>query len=101
MLNLLDTIDTRWLRAFVAVADSGSFTTAARQISMTQSGISQHVARIEEALGVSLFARSRDGAELTEAGRRFYDFVGSYTSSVAALRQELTGAVEKLAGPVT
>ena len=36
-----------------------------------------------------------------EAGRRFYDFVGTYTSSVAALRQELTGTVERLAGPVT
>jgi DNA-binding transcriptional LysR family regulator len=101
MLKSLETIDSRWLRAFVAVADSGSFTTAARQVAMTQSGISQHVARLEEALEVPLFTRSRDGAALTEAGRRFYDFVGRYASSVAALRRELTGAVETLAGPVT
>ncbi len=96
----LDTIDTRWLRAFLAVADTGSFTNAARTVAMTQSGISQHIARLEDALGTELFSRTREGAALTESGESLRGFVEGYLVSVARLREELSGKERPLSGTV-
>ena len=56
------------LRTFVAVCDTGSFSTAARQLGDTQSAVSQQVAVLEADLGTTLLTR-RPVAP-TEAGRR-------------------------------
>lgn len=56
------------LRAFVAVADCGSFGKAALQLELTQSAISHAIASFETELGVVLFSRGRKGAVLTPVG---------------------------------
>ena len=43
-------LDPRLLRAFVAIADAGSFTAAAERLHMTQSTMSQQIGRLEEAI---------------------------------------------------
>jgi DNA-binding transcriptional LysR family regulator len=58
------------LQALVAVADLGSFTGAARQMQMSQSGVSHAIAALEESLGVRLLDRSARGVQLTEVGQR-------------------------------
>jgi DNA-binding transcriptional LysR family regulator len=60
------------IRAVIAVAEEGSFTRAAERENATQSGISQHVAAVERALGVKLFERSTSGVTPTPAGLRYY-----------------------------
>ena len=65
-------IPLRQVRAVIAVCEEGSFTRAARRENATQSGISQHVAAIERALGVRLFDRSATGITPTPAGLRYY-----------------------------
>lgn len=65
-------IALRQIRAVIAVCEEGSFTKAAEREHATQSGISQHVATVERALGVKLFARSATGVEPTPAGLRYY-----------------------------
>jgi LysR family transcriptional regulator, nitrogen assimilation regulatory protein len=65
-------ISLRQIRAVVAVAEEGSFTRAAARENATQSGISQHVAATERALGVKLFERAPDGVTATPAGLRYY-----------------------------
>jgi DNA-binding transcriptional LysR family regulator len=57
------------LRAFVTVADSGSFGKAALELEMTQSAISYAIGGLEEELGVVLFSRGRKGAILTSVGQ--------------------------------
>jgi DNA-binding transcriptional LysR family regulator len=57
------------LRAFVTVADSGSFGKAALDLDMTQSAISYAIGGLEEELGVLLFSRGRKGATLTPVGQ--------------------------------
>ena len=57
------------LRAFVTVADSGSFGKAALELDMTQSAISYAIGGLEEKLGVVLFSRGRKGAALTPVGQ--------------------------------
>ena len=55
-------IALRQIKAILAVCEEGSFTRAADRENATQSGISQHVAATERALGVKLFERSAAGA---------------------------------------
>jgi DNA-binding transcriptional LysR family regulator len=56
-------IDTFLLRAFVAAAETGGMTTAARLVSLTQAAVSQQVKRLEEILGRQLFERDRRGLQ--------------------------------------
>ncbi len=62
----------RQVRAVIAVCEEGSFTRAAERENATQSGISQHVAAAERALGVKLFERTSAGVVPTPAGLRYY-----------------------------
>jgi len=58
------------LHALLAVADSGSFTHAARRLRLTQSAVSHAVTSLEQSLRVSLIERAAQGARLTDAGER-------------------------------
>jgi len=61
-------LDLVQLRSFLAVQDSGSFSGAARLLSLGQSTVSQHVQRLEAHLGRRLFARDTHAVALTPAG---------------------------------
>lgn len=64
------TMEFRHIEAFVAVSDRGSFTLAAGQLHLTQSAVSQLVARLEDELGETLFLRHGSHVEPTQAGLR-------------------------------
>src|SRR5690606_8510072 len=57
------------LRVFVAVCRAGSLSAVARDLSCTQSAVSQHVKRLERETGVSLLERQPRGVVPTPAGR--------------------------------
>jgi DNA-binding transcriptional LysR family regulator len=77
-------LDPRLLRAFVAIADAGSFTQAAERLNMTQSTISQQLARLEEAAGHALLDRVARPVRPTAAGERLL----GYARRILALQQE-------------
>ena len=56
------------LQAFLAVAESGSFSRAAERIYLTQPAISKRIATLEKQVGARLFDRIGRGIRLTEAG---------------------------------
>ncbi|MBM3647311.1 MAG: LysR family transcriptional regulator, partial [Alphaproteobacteria bacterium] len=58
-----------FIRYFLAVADSGSFTAAAERCHVTQPTLSAGIARLEEEVGTRLFERGRR-SELSAAGQR-------------------------------
>ena len=62
----------RRIRSFIAVCEEASFTAAAARERATQSGISQHIKKLEAELGVPLFERDRGNVRLTTAGRLYY-----------------------------
>ncbi|MEV0204183.1 LysR substrate-binding domain-containing protein [Streptomyces sp. NPDC050788] len=66
--------DPSHLRTFLAVAQTLSFTQAARRLGLRQSTVSQHVRRLEEATGRQLFTRDTHSVELTEDGEAMLGF---------------------------
>ncbi|AXE33918.1 transcriptional regulator [Chromobacterium phragmitis] len=56
------------MAAFVRVADSGSFSSAARQLGTTPSAVSKQISRLEKAMGVRLLERTTRKLRLSESG---------------------------------
>ncbi|GLK67133.1 LysR family transcriptional regulator [Hansschlegelia plantiphila] len=88
------------LRSLVAIADAGSFTAAATSVGVTQSGMSQALAALEESLGVKLLARQRHGVELTAFGEQALDHARAALAHLEAIRKEAAEATGEEAGSV-
>ncbi|WP_035201151.1 LysR family transcriptional regulator [Agrobacterium tumefaciens] len=65
---MLDGVSLDQLRTFVAAADEGSFSAAARSLRRTQSAVSESIANLETQLAVTLFDRSARYPRLTPQG---------------------------------
>ena len=93
-------MELRQLRYFLKVADLGSISKAAGQLSIAQSAVSQQVSALEHSLQARLFIRRSSGVELTEAGRLLYRHaqtigrqVQSATDDVSTASGSPTGSV--------
>ena len=64
-----------WIRTFEAAARLLSFTDAARELNMTQAGVSQHVRLLEQDVGEVLFHRLPRGVRLTDTGEAYLHVV--------------------------
>lgn len=61
------------LRSFIAVVETASFSSAARQLRMAPSSVTKHIQSLEDALNLALLHRTTRRLRLTEAGERFYE----------------------------
>ncbi|MFJ7441330.1 LysR family transcriptional regulator [Methylorubrum thiocyanatum] len=80
------------LRTLIAVAEAGSFTAAAEATGITQSGMSQAIAALEESLGARLLVRQRHGVELTAFGERALHHARAALGHLESLRQKAQAA---------
>lgn len=87
-------LDPRLLRAFVAIADAGSFTAAADRLHMTQSTMSQQIARLEEAIGRELVDRAARPVRLTVTGERLL----GHARRILSLQSEALSLVAETSG---
>ncbi|WP_417616986.1 LysR family transcriptional regulator [Oceanisphaera sp.] len=78
-------INTHWLRSFCTLVEVGHFTRTAEQLHMTQSGVSQHVRKLEQQLGRDLLIRQGKQFMLTDAGERLYREASSIIESLSSL----------------
>jgi DNA-binding transcriptional LysR family regulator len=61
-------LEIRQLKAFVAIAETGTFTAAALRVHVTQAAISMQIRQLENEIGAKLFVRAPRHVILTEAG---------------------------------
>lgn len=88
--------DPRLLRAFVTIFESGSFTAAADKLHLTQSTISQQLARLEESVGHSLIDRTARPLQLTASG----EYLIGYAQRILTLQQEAEAVLKNPAGSI-
>ena len=62
------------LKVFMAVAENGNFTIAAKALGISQPAVSQNIAELERTMGTELFTRGRGSATLTAAGITFKEY---------------------------
>lgn len=93
-------LSLRQIRAVIAVCEERSFTRAAERENATQSGISQHVAAVERALGVTLFERSTTGVMPTAAGLRYYRRCVDAIGALDAAAEETRTLAGRVSGPL-
>ncbi len=77
------------LRYFARVAELGSFTSAARELRVSQPSLSVSVRKLEETLGTALLHRSRQGVSLTPAGEILLERTRQADRALSAARDEL------------
>ncbi len=83
-------MDLRQLEALLAVAETGSFTSAADALHTVQSNVSEHVRQLEAELGVQLLVRGRRGTVPTEFGVRVIERARAVRSELEALHKDLS-----------
>lgn len=84
-------LDLDLLRAFLAVAENGGFTAAARLLNRTQSAISMQIRRLEETAGAVLFDRGRRTVRITRDGEALL----GYARRMIALNDEALATVKR------
>jgi DNA-binding transcriptional LysR family regulator len=82
-------INPVWLRSFCTLVEVGHFTRTAESLFMTQSGVSQHVRKLEEYLGLPLLIREGKRFTLTTAGDRLYKEGHKLILSLSDLEQQV------------
>ena len=93
--------DWNQLRAFLATAEEGSFSSAARVLRTTQPTIGRQIGALEESLGVTLVERTTRGLTLTETGRDLMDHVRAMGEAATLISMVADGKSQDVTGEVT
>ncbi len=98
-------LELRRLRYFVAVAEHGSVTTAARQLHLAQPSLSRQLQQLEAELGLTLFVRERARLRLSAAGQEFLavarDLLSRADAAVSAAEALAAGRLDRISIVVT
>lgn len=89
------------LRAFVAVADLGSFAAAARELHLSQPALSRRISKLETSLGVRLLERTTRRVELSAPGRAFALRARQVVNGFDESLLDVTDAASRLTGEIT
>ena len=92
--------DWNHIRAFMATAEHGSLSAAARALGLTQPTLSRQVAALEDELGVMLFERVGRSLELTQTGLEMLEHTRAMGSAVDRISLAATGQSQTIAGEV-
>lgn len=91
-------IGTDSLKAFIETHRLGSFTKAADKLALSQSALSQKIARLEGLLEATLFIRKPTGIELTSAGEKLLVFAKQQLDMEAEFLKDFNQQNDQLAG---
>ncbi|WNG42688.1 LysR family transcriptional regulator [Archangium minus] len=94
-------MNTEQLKAFVQVAREGRLTVAAKQLGVSQPGLSRQLQALETELGVRLLVRAPGGVVLTDAGERFLPHARRALEALAVGTAELGALTSTPRGTVS
>ncbi len=86
------------LREFAAIAETGSFSKAARRLRIAQPPLSRHIRQLEDELGLKLFVRSATGVQITREGSLLLQQARAVLDDASALLDLATRARAGRAG---
>ncbi|MGI4943946.1 MAG: LysR family transcriptional regulator [Janthinobacterium lividum] len=92
--------DWAWYRSFLAVAEEGSLSAAARRLGITQPTVARHIDALEQAVGVALFLRSQRGLVPTELALELRPYARMLDFTAAALLRTASGRAGEVRGRV-
>lgn len=98
---MIDGVSLDQLRTFVAAADEGSFSAAARRLKRTQSAVSESIANLEAQLAVTLFDRSSRYPRLTSQGNVLLADARSVVGAVDGMKARAKGIAGGLESELT
>lgn len=101
MKNTLVAADWNHIRAFLATAENGSFSAAAKALNSTQPTIGRQIAALEADLGVTLVERSGRGLMLTSSGEELLDHVRMMGEAATKISMIAEGQSVDVKGTVT
>jgi len=93
-------MDLATLQAFLAVAESGSFSRAAERLFLTQPAVSKRIAALESELGTQLFDRIGRRIHLTEAGHALLTRAQTVLRDLEDIRRSITNLSGAVTGPL-
>ena len=93
--------DWNQTRGFLATAETGSLSAAARKLGLTQPTLSRQVAALEEELGVTLFERVGKKLALTDTGLELLDHARQMGTAADAIALSATGRSQAVEGRVS
>jgi DNA-binding transcriptional LysR family regulator len=96
----LDTVDPGKLLTFLAIAEAGGVSAAARRLALSRSAVSHSLGVLEATLEVAVFQRVGKSLVLTPQGRSLRAAVADARDRLEAALAELAGASQEVAGPV-
>lgn len=85
-------MDTRQLQTLIAVADTGSFASAARLVNLTASAVSQQIHTLEIDIGVSLFDRNKRPPQMNAHGEELVRAARTVMQTIAETRMNISGS---------
>ena len=81
-------MNLKQLEAFVEVAQSGSFSKAAKKLFLTQPTISAHIASLEKELDTRVFVRNTKEVSLSPEGQKLYTYARQILDLTEKIREE-------------
>lgn len=89
-----------YYRYFLAVAETGSLSAAARQLSVSQPTVGRQIAELEKRLETRLFERASHGYLLTSAGQQIRERIQAVASDLDGVEQIISGLDKSLSGTI-
>ena len=93
-------LDWTGMRDFLAVAEEGSLSAAAKKLKVSQPTMGRRIAQLEDRMGATLFVRTPRGLDLAEAGELILDHARRMENEAHAVERLLTGREAGLTGSI-
>jgi DNA-binding transcriptional LysR family regulator len=79
------------LEAFLSIVETGSVSSTAKKINLSQSAVTQRIKALENSLKVNLFTRSKSGMKVTSEGEHLFQFCKTWSEKEGELLSRLQG----------